>query len=187
MIDHLIFWSTYFRLLHLSIHEIISKEFAAKISSFPMSYATSQQSSERFIKADLSRLSPTASETYLYQLIAQVRDLENQLVLFCLEQCPSNYCGFTVYSGLINLKSSTVGPGESIEVVAGLGSFSINAITKITINNKVLKVSGDGTVIYKKKAPVKPGNYSLPAIFEYVDMERRQQVIEKNIVYTVRQ
>jgi hypothetical protein len=170
----------------LSLDEMINKEFAAEIGSFPMSYATSQQTSERFIKSDLSRLSPTASDNYMYQLMEQVRGLENQLLLFCLDQCTFIGCVFTAYSGLINLKSSTVGPGESIEIVAGLGAYVSDVIPIITINNKILKLREDGTAIYKKKAPVKPGKYTMPAIFEYV-VDRRRKVIKMNIEYTVKQ
>jgi len=76
--------------------------------------------------------------------------------------------GFQVFSAIAAQNTTFLKSGELLEITAGVGSFSVAARPKITIDGKNIPLDPDGTAIYRIKAPGKPGKHVIPVKIEFV-------------------
>ena len=150
-----------------------------------MAEDTSENATERFFKAATPGLSPTARNTLITSITLQARIMENKLLLFCVAKCPMNSFVFDSYSAIIGQSSTVVGIGEEIEIVAGVGAFSRKANPVITIDGTPVLIADDGVAYFRFKGETIPGKYSRTAVIRFKDIAGREQVIEKEVKYTV--
>lgn len=119
----------------------------------------------------------------------EVRNIEDEMILFCLNKIPTyKGCGYDLFNAIVSQSSSIVKRGEKVTVQAGIGAFSIAASPIVTIDGRVFKPDYDkGFVEYSFSTPVKPGAYSTPITIEYTKEDGTKQKKSYNIEYTVKE
>src|SRR5688572_19496717 len=133
------------------------------------------------------RMVPTvAAMTILSKFQNDVKTSENKVVSFCHEQVGKVTVRFDTYAAIVGQSTTYAMPGQEIDIMAGVGAFSKQALPKITIAGSAVPIGDDGAAHMKINAGA-IGNRSVPVRIEYVDQEGKPQVIEKNVEYTVGQ
>ncbi len=133
------------------------------------------------------RMVPTvAALTILSKFQNDVKTSENKVVSFCHEQVGKVVVRFDTYAAIIGQNSTYLMPGQEIEITAGVGAFSKQALPKITIGGQTVAIGEDGAARTKLSAGGM-GSRSIPVKIEYQDQDGKPQVIEKNVEYTVGQ
>ena len=133
------------------------------------------------------RMVPTvAAMTILSKFQNDVKTSENKVVSFCHEQVGKVTVRFDTYAAIVGQSTTYAMPGQEIDIMAGVGAFSKQALPKITIAGSAVPIGEDGAAHMKINAGA-IGNRSVPVRIEYVDQEGKPQLIEKNVEYTVGQ
>lgn len=133
---------------------------------------------------DRSATAPTLA--LLSRFENNIRVIENRMILFCNEQVVSTMLICDFVSAIVSQSSHHVKAGESIEIKAGIGAFTVkNNNTQITIDGRTASLNEEGVAVYTLKSPARPGIYSVPVKIMYTDEENKQQWITSRIKYTV--
>lgn len=83
------------------------------------------------------------------------------------------------------LNRSAVKTGDSIEVRAGVGSFSEFEGLQITIDGKPVPVNQQHIGIYKLTAKGSPGNYTIPVTIQFKEFNDRKVQSKEYLHYTI--
>ena len=142
-------------------------------------------SEKGFYNKFFKNTSNVSAKAFLTKLQNNVKRMENRILTFCYEQAPNSSLICTFYFPLIAQNSSVVKRGEAVEITAGIGYLERFPNSKIVINGLLIPMSEYNTAQYKLKAPNKPGKYFIPIKISYTDQDGRDQIIEKNVEYTV--
>lgn len=111
---------------------------------------------------------------------------EKKLLEFGVGQCyPGCMLTFQSYTPILFYKSTVVNPGDEVQITAGVGSFSKNAIPEVEINGEKKTLNDAGYCQLSFKAPLKAGQYSVPVKISYIDQDGFKNFIEKSTTYTV--
>lgn len=167
----------------LALAPALHQEFS-KAALLPKPLGSLSSASD-FHKHYIEKASYASAQALLSQLLNSVKITENKLLLFCHEQLANRGNFIHVYSPIIAQSSSYVRPGETMEIIAGVGAFRVYPYTKFTINGKEVPMDENATARYSFKAPAKPGKYIVPAQIEYMNEEGRVQTITKAVEYAV--
>ena len=133
------------------------------------------------------RMVPTvAAMTILSKFQNDVKTSENKVVSFCHEQVGKVTVRFDTYAAIIGQSSTYLMPGQELEITAGVGAFSKQALPTITIGGQTVPIGEDGAA-HTKLAGGAIGQRSIPVRIEYTDQEGKKQLIEKTVEYTVGQ
>ncbi|MBO9562039.1 MAG: hypothetical protein J7621_04665 [Niastella sp.] len=127
---------------------------------------------------------PLLTQAMLSQLQNDVLIAENRLVNYCHDQTKVIHHEYLVYQPLITMDRSYVKPGESIEIIAGVGAFSFK-VEKLTINGKKLPISDNGTATWRFIATGKPGVYKVPLMIECFSPDGSLQKMNRELSYTI--
>jgi gliding motility-associated protein GldM len=127
-----------------------------------------------------------AALTILSKFQNDVKTSENSIVQFCHNKVGEVVVRFDTYAAIVGQNSNYLMPGQELEITAGVGAFSKQALPTITIGGQSYPIGAEGTATAKLAAGG-VGNRSVPVRISYTDQDGKQQVIEKNIEYTVGQ
>lgn len=127
-----------------------------------------------------------AGLTILSKFQNDVKTTENRVIQFCHNKVGEVAVRFDTYTAIVGQSSNYVMPGQEIEITAGVGAFSKAALPQIVIGGSSVAIGEDGTA-KTKLAGGGNGNHSIPVRITYTDQDGKQQVIEKNVEYTVGQ
>jgi len=164
-----------------SISEPIIKSHLTAIKSDLISDTLFEQNKEGFFD-DLPFISMF---TFILQYEITVRSIENKLIkqFFALsKEYVYGRCEWNL--PLISIDKSLVKPGETIELVGGIGSFYSNIGAVFTINQRKFKAGPEGTVSYKFKAG-KPGKHKFRVDVEYEEPDGSRERMTKDVYYEV--
>lgn len=146
---------------------------------------TSKTAATTFHKKFFDNAGKDAKDAYLTKLQSSIRNLENKIISVCEIQTFINRHDFPLYHPILFQNSSNLKKGETLEVIAAIGAFSKSAIPKITINGSYIPLNEAGYSSYKQKVSAIPGTYEIPVKIKYFDEEGKENIIEKNITYTI--
>ena len=140
-----------------------------------------------FTKTFFSNIPVIAANVTLSKFINSIKLCENETATFCYNHIgmvdgPSMYNKFTA---LIGQSSNCVKASDTIEISAGIGSFSTSAVPSFTVDDKVIKANEEGIMVYKFKTQSKAGTYSKPVTIEYTKPDGTRDFRTYNISYTV--
>jgi hypothetical protein len=111
---------------------------------------------------------------------------EHQLTQYCYTKTLLGCNLGMEYSHLlISQSSSSVGPGETLNIFAGVGSFSAKAAPKIKINGHKVATE-QGVAHYQLRGSSKKGEHSILVEVTYLDPNGIAVTENKTIEYTVR-
>jgi hypothetical protein len=121
----------------------------------------------------------------LRHLENNVRLIENKTITFCSEQVGSgeNHMGYI--STIVGQSSTVIKKGEYVEIIAGVGNFSLSAAPTITIDGESIRINEDGTAHHKLTHNSTPGKKTVKVRIEYIDQEGEKRFAERTIEYLV--
>jgi hypothetical protein len=124
---------------------------------------------KKWLEKSFGRTSALMAMIMLNKMEADVLATEKAFITYCNYRASFHGCilRFDVFKAVATLSSTYVKAGQSIEVTAGVGSFSDAAKPRITINGKEVQVGEGATAAYKFIATGKPGKYTVPITFHY--------------------
>jgi hypothetical protein len=109
---------------------------------------------------------------------------EKEFITYCNNRAIVYECmTYYKFRAVAVLSSSYVKAGQSIEVEAGVGSFSDAMKPRITINGKEVKVGNDATAVYKFIATGAPGKHIVPVTIEYTKPDGTNASVSINREY----
>ena len=146
---------------------------------------TSKTAATMFHKKFFDNTGKDAKDAYLTKLQGVIRNLENKVASVCEIQTFINRHDFPLYRPILYQNSSNLKKGETLEVIAAIGAFSKSAMPKITIKGSYIPLNEAGYSSYKQKISAIPGTYEIPVKIKYFDEDGKENIIEKNINYTV--
>jgi hypothetical protein len=167
----------------LNIDSLIKKEFDNRLQVFSLE-TNSALTREKFIQDYFTDVSLPASLAVLSQIQNNILIIENRLSSFCDQQVGITIDFIKVTLPLLSQNSKHFQPNEDMEVTAGIGAF-IGSIQTISINDKNMQTNDSGFVRFKMKVPSKPGRYSIPISFTYLNQDFVTVTRQRKIRYTV--
>jgi hypothetical protein len=90
-----------------------------------------------------------------------------QLIQFIRREIAEFVENFTQFDAVEALSANVVGPGNKIQVTAGICQFRTELRPTITIGNRLTPLTDYGVAIAQIKAPRKPGNSSIPVRLKF--------------------
>jgi len=170
----------------LKVDNLLAQEFKKSLVLFPATQNDIQITEEEI--TDLFKgVSIQEALLLLRHMENNVRFIENRTINFCLEQVGSTD-GISFYdqiSTIIGQSGSVVKKGETVEITAGIGSFSKAASPKISIDGKLVQLSEDGAARHKIYPNTTPGQKTVNIRIEYTDQEGIKRLVEKTVKYQV--
>jgi gliding motility-associated protein GldM len=127
-----------------------------------------------------------AALTILSKFQNDVKTSENRIIQFCHNKVGEVVVRFDTYAAIVGQSSTYLMPGQQLEITAGVGAFSKAAVPTITIGGTNYQIGAEGTASTKLDAGGL-GNHTIPVRITYKDQDGKDQLIEKNIEYTVGQ
>jgi len=124
---------------------------------------------KKWLEKNFGRTTALMAMIMLNKMEADVLATEKAFITYCNDRATFHGCilRYDVFKAVATLSSSYVKAGQTIEVTAGVGSFSYAAKPRITINGKEVNVGDDAAAVYKFIVAGKPGKYTIPVKFEY--------------------
>jgi gliding motility-associated protein GldM len=133
------------------------------------------------------RMVPTvAALTILSKFQNDVKTTENRIIQHCHNKVGEVVVRFDTYTAIVGQNSTYLMPGQELEITAGVGAFSKAALPTITIAGQNVAIGEDGAARTKLSAGG-VGSRSVAVKIAYTDQDGKQQLIEKNVEYTVGQ
>ena len=172
----------------LAIDPDIATKFATTIpitTEIPKSEAgnTNQDWTQAYF-----HMTPTiAALTIVSKFQNDVKNTENKVASFCLEQIGSVKIIYDKFVPLISTNSNYLMPGDNMEVTAGLGAFNATVRPDIYINGQKLQVNDQGVAETKFPGGAS-GQHSFDVVIKYVDPSTGEiKDVPKKVEYTVGQ
>ncbi len=143
--------------------------------------------SNMWVKLHLEDASVLSAKTLLSTLQNEVLTLERRLVNFCKLKVSGREHDMygEVFAPLVAMSSSQVKAGDEIEITAGLGVFSRMSKPEITINGAKVSVGEQGVGIFNLKASKRAGEYVVPVLIKYTDMDGSTKEVKREVRYRV--
>lgn len=172
----------------LNVDSELNKEFKDLIVISKFFPDTLQNSYPDFKRAFINAGSYEVHIGLLNVLINRIRKIENKMVMFCYSKTAStDEGGFDKLRVLVAQDKSIVTAGDTIEITAGLGSFSTAIRPEVRIFGKKILNQDNGIAVFKFTADKSSGKYDVPVIIDFIDeMTGLPKTVSKTITYTVR-
>ncbi len=170
----------------LAVDPELKKEFGDNSIIITYRFEQERKSQKDFTKTFFDDVPAIAAVAILRELENNVRVLENQFVTYCFNKIGSTDGdgSFDKFGVIIGQSSNIVKAGDKIEITAGIGSFSVRANPKITIDGKEIQME-NAVASYKFKTPLKAGKYSIPVKIEYTDVDGSKKIQTNKVEYNV--
>ncbi|SEN39669.1 hypothetical protein [Niastella yeongjuensis] len=141
---------------------------------------------KQWLEKSFGRTSALMAMIMLNKIESDVLATENTFITYCKDQvaigCNMSYLHVTA---LAFLSSSYIKPGQSIQVSAGLGTFTSTSKPIITINNSRVPLNDQAVAEYTFKPIGKPGEYSVPVKIEFTKPDGTKDTISKLAKYII--
>jgi gliding motility-associated protein GldM len=171
----------------LAIDPEITKEFG---SSLPLNLEVPKSSNNSTIgKDDWSyqyfHMTPTiAAITIFSKFQNDIKNSEAQVVEFCHKKIGEVQVRYDAFQALVGQSSEYLMPGTELRITGGVGAFSKSALPTVTVDGAVVPLNAEGIAEYKTTAGG-PGAYSKKVSVRFKDQNGKDQVLEKEVKYTV--
>lgn len=137
-----------------------------------------------WIQSNLYSPDQKISAALLLKLSLDLSDLTRALLEICRAHSHTYY--HMRWNNLATLSAEIVAPGDSIEIISGMGHFMIPKNLYMEIGRDTVKIGTDGLARKRIKAPMDPGRYEIILKTEYLDDDGVNREMLKTLVYRVR-
>ncbi|MFN8242899.1 MAG: gliding motility protein GldM [Ferruginibacter sp.] len=168
----------------LNIDPEVRKRFEA---TFPVDLTppVGQEGKKKDFTSAYFHMTPTvAALTMLSKFQNNVKNAENQISTFCLEQIGQVKIIFNKFEPIAAGSSTYLMPGQELTVTAGVGAFNDQSKPVISIGGTPTALNANG-VAEKKFNVSGTGNQKVHVSISYTKPDGTQDHLEKDIEYTV--
>ena len=170
----------------LAIDPEVGKQFANTLPinlEIPKSGTGSHLGNVTWTRAYFNMTPTVAALTMLSKFQNDVKTSENRIVNEFHNRVGQVVVRFDTYEPIVGANSTYLFPGQELQITAGIGAFSKNALPQVTIGGRAVPLNDQGVAIYK--TAVGAGGGSVPVVIRYKDQDGKDQVRETKIDYTV--
>ena len=169
----------------LAIDDSIGREFAKTIPiNLELPKLANQSMGKVTWTSAYFHMTPTvAALTMLSKFQNDVKTTENRIVNEFHNKIGQVVVRFDTYEPIVGANSTYLFPGQELQITAGIGAFSKNALPQVSIGGRSVPLNDQGIAIYK--TAVGAGGGSVPVVIRYKDQDGKDQVRETKIDYTV--
>lgn len=169
----------------LAIDDSIGREFAKTIPiNLELPKLANQSMGKVTWASAYFHMTPTvAALTMLSKFQNDVKTTENRIVNEFHNKIGQVVVRFDTYEPIVGANSTYLFPGQELQISAGIGAFSKNALPQVTIGGRAVPLNDQGIAVYK--TAVGAGGGSVPVVIRYKDQDGKDQVRETKIDYTV--
>lgn len=161
--------------------EIFDTLFVITTSSFDS--PTSRQ--KDFTQTFFHNTSTEVALAILGKFENNIEITENKAVAFFNNNIADGGWNFNKFSAIIGQSTNYTRAGQVLEIMAGVGAFTIDCKPSITFDGITIPVTENGVAVYKFKAPAKPGKHHIPVTIDYTDQLGKATANNYNIEYIV--
>jgi gliding motility-associated protein GldM len=170
----------------LAIDPEVGKQFATTLPislEIPKSSTGSKLGKVTWTRAYFNMTPTVAALTMLSKFQNDVKTSENRIVNEFHNRVGQVVVRFDTYEPIVGANSTYLFPGQELQITAGIGAFSKNALPQVTIGGRPVPLNEQGVAVYK--TAVGAGGGSVPVVIRYKDQDGKDQVRETKIDYTV--
>jgi gliding motility-associated protein GldM len=170
----------------LAIDPEVGKQFATTLPinlEIPKSATGSKMGKVTWTRAYFNMTPTVAALTMLSKFQNDVKTSENRIVNEFHNRVGQVVVRFDTYEPIVGANSTYLFPGQELQITAGIGAFSKNALPQVTIGGRAVPLNEQGVAVYK--TAVGAGGGSVPVVIRYKDQDGKDQVRETKIDYTV--
>jgi len=168
----------------LAVDPKIKAEFSSKIpinTAIPKSQTGSTSNS--WTTAYFHMTPTIAALTMLSKFQNDVKNAENQVTNFCLQQVGGVVFKLDKFEPLVGTNATYFMPGDEMQIDAGLGAFNADARPDVVVNGTRVPVNEKGIATHKFKVN---GSGNVNVVLNYTDPNTgEKKSINKTIPYTV--
>ena len=143
------------------------------------------QYKKKWLEESFGRSSSLMAMIMLNKIESDVLTTEKAFIEYCNIMAVSNFCGYDVFEAIAVLSSSYINSGQSIQVSAGVGAFSVASNPTISINGKVIDLKGRALAEYSFTPIGKPGKYRVPVKIEFTKPDGSLEVHTTELEYII--
>src|SRR6185436_16288009 len=168
----------------LGLDPAIAQQFSASIPINLNKPKTQNKGNKSWEDAYFRMVPTVAALTILRKFQNDVKTTENKVVTYCHERVGKVELVYNNYKPLVGQNATVLLSGQKLEVRAGLAAFNNDKKPRVFINGAPIELDPDGLAV--KEFPV-TGSGKVPVRIEYTDQDGKQQVVTKDVEYTVGQ
>ncbi len=162
-------------------NDIIEFEKIIPIKSKPSVLSNKEMTEDNYFKNSTT----LGALAMLAKFQNDVLNTESLMIIYFNSHVSSYTDSFESYSAIATQSSSYVKAGDSIEIFAGVGAFSVASNPSITINGHKMIIGEDGVASHRLKSSQKPGKYTVPVVIEFIKPDGSPLKMSKVLKYTV--
>jgi hypothetical protein len=168
-----------------AIDSQLLKHLSDYVSVFPSSLRSKDSTVEK-VNLILNNLNKKEQLVILKQFKNNITHLASILIEFCNRKIYLDGIIFDpTYSAIIGQNTNHLKAGDTLEITAGMGAFTINWHPEILISGKNISLNQSGLATYKMKVANHPGKYKVPVIISYTNQDGKKQEMTKHVSYTI--
>ncbi|RYD89458.1 MAG: gliding motility protein GldM, partial [Sphingobacteriales bacterium] len=164
----------------------VSKDIEGYMKQVDLSVPPTKAGAKDWQNAYFHMVPTVAAITILSKFQNDVRTAENRTVTLFHEQVGKVQVRYDKFAAIVGQNSNYIMPGQEIEINAGVGAFSSAAKPSISINGQGAPLGEDGQAKLKIQGGGL-GKHSVPVTIRFMDQDGKEQVVTKNVEYTVGQ
>lgn len=122
----------------------------------------------------------------LLKLESNIIVTTNDLMIFC-DRKTAIFCGLGIkkFQPIAVANTTKLGIGEELIINVGIGEFNLTGRPSYEIDGIKIQPNINGVGEYKTKIKKRPGNYKAHVKIRYTSPDGKEDVLEKDIEYTV--
>jgi gliding motility-associated protein GldM len=169
----------------LAIDPLIGKEFATTLPINLEKPVTKNKGNNTWEAAYFRMVPTVAAITMLSKFQNDVKTSENRVVAYCHEQVGKVVVKFDTYAAVVGQSSNYLMPGQKLDITAGIGAFSKQALPQISIGGSTVAIGEDGAAHWSTTVGGSGG--SIPVVIRYKDQDGNDKEERRTVEYMVGQ
>lgn len=172
------------------ILNVVPEQKAAFEKSLPIDLEIPKSQTGSTIQSDWKsayfRMTPTiAALTILSKFQNDVKNSEAIVVDHCYQQIGKVKFKLDKFEAFAGTNSTYLMPGQELQITAGIGAFSTDALPSVTVNGSSVALGPDGTALYKTTVNG-AGEHKVNVVVNYKDPNTGEdKSVTKEVKYTV--
>jgi len=122
---------------------------------------------------------------YLDKIRNDLLLVENRLFHFAITYTTSSIFQYDLFSVIIAPNKTYLKKGQPLTIVAGVGSFSLQAEPEVTINGRKIPMNAEGLAEYKITVNGNPGKHHIPVKVRFVKPTGERSTIYRTLEYEI--
>lgn len=173
-----------FKQATLSVDKRVSEATGPSFVLISMEMDSAKDGKEKFAQL-ISHSSIPELSVYLNHIRHNIFTAEQKMIRALFEQIAYHVPHHDeFFEAIVAQNAKVLETGATLEITAGMGSFSRYPVAKITIDGHQTPLNEKGLVVYKMKASKKPGFYSIPVEIRFTDQDGNGQTRAMTVNYT---